>query len=420
MRSQFYLADTDYNKLIISLILIMKHIVIFIILFSWYSAEAQNIQKKLQTSFITVEEGGTISIPAGNFLFKKSLWLDGKNNITIIGAGMDKTILNFENQEEGAEGIKVTNATNILIEGLTVQNTKGDAIKTQDVEGITFKEVKAEWTGKPSKSNGAYGLYPVQCQKVLIDKCIAKGASDAGIYVGQSDQVIVRNSLAEYNVAGIEIENTTNAKVHDCIAQNNTGGILVFDLPGLQMQGATTQIFNNKILNNNYKNFAPKGNVVAFVPAGTGVLILAAENVEVFNNEIIENKSFGAAIASYYVTEKPIKDKNYNPYPRAIYFHNNVYKRSKKIPTLKNPIGILAFIKFGRKVPDIVYDGFINPDFLDKNGKVLEAFQICLKEDASFANLDIENGFKNISKDIKAHDCSKEVKPQINLVTKEK
>ncbi len=393
----------------------MKRALIYLFFFSCAFLEAQNIQKKIQTEFITVETGGTINIPAGTFHLKKSLWLDGKKDIKIIGAGMDKTILNFQDQEEGAEGIKITNASNILIEGLTVQNSKGDAIKTQDVEVISFIAVKTEWTGKPSKTNGAYGLYPVQCQKVLIDNCVAKGASDAGIYVGQSDQVIVKNSLAEYNVAGIEIENTTNAKVHDCIAQNNTGGILVFDLPGLQKQGATTQIFNNKILNNNYKNFAPKGNVVAFVPPGTGVLILAAENVEVFDNEIIENKSFGAAIASYYVTEKPIEDKKYNPYPRAIYFHNNVYKRSKQMPTLKNPIGKLAFIKFGRKVPDIVYDGIINPDYLDENGAVKEAFQICLKEDASFANLDIENGFKNISKDLGAHDCSQEIKPQIKI-----
>jgi len=397
----------------------MQRIVIIILLFCAFQIKAQNIQKKLQTEFITIEDGGIINIPAGNFLLKKSLWLDGKNNIKIMGAGMDKTILNFKDQDEGAEGIKVTNASNIIIEGLTVQNTKGDAIKTQDVEGVSFIEVKTAWTGKPSKNNGAYGLYPVQCQKVLIDNCVAIGASDAGIYVGQSDQVIVRNSLAEYNVAGIEIENTTNAKVYNCVAQNNTGGILVFDLPGLQMQGSTTQIFNNKILNNNYKNFAPKGNVVAFVPPGTGVLILAADNVEIFDNEIIENKSFGAAIASYFVTEKPIEDKEYNPYPRAIYFHGNTYKRSKKIPTLKNPIGKLAFIKFGRKVPDIVYDGIINPEFLDKNGEMMEAYQICLKEDASFANLDIENGFKNISRDITAHNCSKEVKPQINIITEQ-
>ena len=42
---------------------------------------------------------------------------------------------------------------------------------------------------------------------VLVDGVVAIGASDAGIYVGQSRNVVVKNSRAEYNVAGIEIGN---------------------------------------------------------------------------------------------------------------------------------------------------------------------------------------------------------------------
>ena len=85
--------------------------------------------------------------------------------------------------------------------------------------------------------NGAYGIYPVQSSHILIDSSVAIGAADAGIYVGQSSQIIVRNSRAEYNVAGIEIENSTFADVYDNVATNNTGGILVFDLPNLEIQG---------------------------------------------------------------------------------------------------------------------------------------------------------------------------------------
>jgi len=33
------------------------------------------------------------------------------------------------------------------------------------------------------------------------------------------------------NVAGIEIENCTDADVYENISTNNTGGVLVFDLP---------------------------------------------------------------------------------------------------------------------------------------------------------------------------------------------
>ena len=41
------------------------------------------------------------------------------------------------------------------------------------------------------------------------------GASDAGIYVGQSSQVVVRTSRAERNVAGFELENTKGAELYD-------------------------------------------------------------------------------------------------------------------------------------------------------------------------------------------------------------
>ena len=44
--------------------------------------------------------------------------------------------------------------------------------------------------------------------KNKIEHCIAIGASDAGIYVGQSNNIIVRNCEVFQNVAGIEIENS--------------------------------------------------------------------------------------------------------------------------------------------------------------------------------------------------------------------
>ena len=50
------------------------------------------------------------------------------------------------------------------------------------------------------------------------------------------------------------------------------------------------------------ENFAPKGNSVSDIPPGTGVMILAAHDVEVFENEIFDNKTVGTSIVSYYIT----------------------------------------------------------------------------------------------------------------------
>src|SRR5690606_11943798 len=151
---------------------------------------------KFQTQFIEVENNQVIELPEGVFQLSGTLSMDGKHGVTIRGKGMSKTILDFSNQVSGDEGIRVTNGSNIVIEDLTVQNTRGDGIKTQLVDGIEFIRTKAEWTRGPNSKNGGYGLYPVQCQRVLVDSCIARGASDAGIYVGQSHHIIVRNSIA--------------------------------------------------------------------------------------------------------------------------------------------------------------------------------------------------------------------------------
>lgn len=379
-----------------------KTLSLFIILLLSTAVFAQkDIQKKIQTQLIMAENGSTIVLDEGSFAFTASLSLEGKKNIIIKGKGKDKTILSFKGQTDGAEGIRVSNAENITIEDLTVQDSKGDAVKTMNVMGITFRNVKTEWLGEPKATNGAYGLYPVQCENVLIEGCEAIGASDAGIYVGQSKDIIVRKSRAYHNVAGIEIENSINAEVYENEATENTGGILVFDLPDLILKkGGNTKVYKNNIHHNNFPNFAPKGNIVAKVPDGTGVLILAANHVDIFDNQIINNKSMGVGVISYFTTENKIKDKEYYPYSEAVTIRDNNFERKKVKATGKGRFGqIYRFkLRFGRNVPHILWDGIVD----DKNPNPV----ICIKnnKNESFANMDVEHNFKNIS-----HDTSKVV-----------
>ncbi len=368
-------------------------------------------EKKLQRLFITATDNSTVELPEGTYQLNMSLWLDGKKNVLIKGKGMDKTILNFSNQLSGAEGIKITNSENITLQGITVQDTKGDAVKTQHVNGITFQQVKAEWTRGANSKNGAYGLYPVQCSNVLIDGCEARGASDAGIYVGQSKHIIVRNSKATENVAGIEIENSLYADVYDNEVTNNTGGILIFDLPDLvQKKGGYVRVYRNNVHHNNHINFAPKGNIVAKVPQGTGVMILATNHVDVFENKIINNITASTAIVSYYITENPIKDSSYYPYPTQINVFNNNYERERVRATGKGRMGKMYRFKlrFGKNVPHIQYDGIMDA----KNPA-----EICIRNNSnqSFANLDAENGFKQISRDASKHDCTLQPIPKVEL-----
>ncbi|GHB53056.1 parallel beta-helix domain-containing protein [Persicitalea jodogahamensis] len=368
------------------------------------TAARPDFQKKLQRQLILAEDGDTIRLDAGTFPISGTLSLEGKKDITLLGAGKDRTILSFKNQTEGAEGLRVSNAQNIVLQDFTVQDAKGDAIKTMNLDGVTFRRVKTEWTGEPKAENGAYGLYPVLCTNVLIEECEAIGASDAGIYVGQSKYIVVRNSRAYHNVAGIEIENSQMADVYDNEATENTGGILVFDLPDLvQKKGGNVRVFNNKIHNNNYPNFAPEGNIVASVPQGTGILVLATNDVEIFDNEIIGNNSLGTGVISYYLTEKPLTDSLYYPYPTRVSIHDNRYQRERVKYQGKGRLGLMFKYKlrFGRKVPDIIFDGILDKDHP-------EMTPICVRnnKNASFATLDAAHNFKQVSRDASPYDCT--------------
>lgn len=193
------------------------------------SAEAIEFQKRLQTQLIQAKPGDVIVIPAGIHEINRGLSLN-VSGVTLRGEGMDKSILSFRNQIQGAEGLLV-NASDFTIEDLAIEDTAGDGLKVNEGNNIIIRRVRTEWTNGPDEENGAYGIYPVQTENLLIEECVAIGASDAGIYVGQSDNVVVRNNRVEFNVAGIEIENTMNADVYGNVVTNNTGGILVFNMP---------------------------------------------------------------------------------------------------------------------------------------------------------------------------------------------
>ena len=356
-----------------------------------------DIQEKLQEALILAKPGDTIRLGEGFYSFSDGLSLD-VDEVKVVGAGMDKTVLSFAEQQSGAQGLLVT-SSKVILKDFAIEDAKGDALKVIGADGIYMVNIRTEWTGGPKSTNGAYGLYPVESKDVLIDGCVAIGASDAGIYVGQSENIIVRNSRAHYNVAGIEIENSYYADVYDNVASHNTGGILVFDLPDLPQQGGHhVRVFRNKAVDNDTDNFAPEGNIVGTVPAGSGLMVLANDNIEVFDNTFADNNSANVLILSYYITERAFEDENYDPFPESINVHNNKFDGGGTEPDSEPLIALQAIT--GQPIPDIVWDGAMIPN--QQANKVL-----CMRRNGEigFVNLDAGNGFVNPNFDSEVHNC---------------
>jgi len=334
----------------------------------------EGAQERLQEALIAAEPGDVVELSAGRFSLSDGLSLD-VNNVTVRGQGGLETILDFSGQQGAGEGLLVT-SDDVVLRDFAVENSKGDGIKSKGADRIVYHKLRVEWTGGPLATNGAYGIYPVESKDVLIDSVFVRGASDAGIYVGQSRNIVVRHSTAVENVAGIEIENSFDADVHDNIATHNTGGVLVFDLPNLpQMGGHNVRIFDNIIVNNMTPNFAPKGNIVANVPTGTGVMVMANRRVEIFDNVIGENGTTNIMIVGY---RFPFQDAKYDPLPREVSIWDNQHSRAGWDPKFRGGTEIAAAM--GGSFPAIFWDGAGGSEYMPIIQDEVPALSLGLKD----------------------------------------
>lgn len=371
------------------------------------SALAQNssdteFRKQLQVQLIKANPGDVIDLPAGKWSLGRPLSIN-KAGITLRGAGPSATILSFRKQLQGGEALTIGAVEGVTIENLAIEDAKGDGIKAKGCKELTLRNVRVEWTSGASEQNGGYGLYPVLCERVLIERSQVMGASDAGIYVGQSKDIIVRDNRVELNVVGIEIENSTNADVYGNQVTRNTGGILVINMPHLPVKfSRNTRVFDNHIHGNNTENFAPRGSVIARVPAGTGFMIIASDEVELFRNVIENNQSANAMVVSFAATGKPANDVAYDPYPQRVWIHHNRFTGGGDRPDSKNmPALNLGRIAAKGRLADILWDGVAPRE------PEAPRTELCISdnEDADFANIDLRGKRENYSTKMSPHDC---------------
>ncbi len=237
-----------------------------------------------------------IILGTGTYTFDNQVTIRNADDVTLIGQGMGTTTLDFGAVTTQVNGVDAV-GDRFHIEGLTILDARKDALRVEDSDVVTIRAVETTWSGGALSTNGAYGIYPVKCSNVLLEDSVASFASDAGIYVGQSENVIVRNNTAHDNVAGIEIENTQFADVYGNTAENNTGGLVVFDLPGNPIVGRDVWIHDNVVRTNNHANFAP-GGTVAQIPPGTGTFAMASRRVVLEDNTYDGNATVDIAIVS--------------------------------------------------------------------------------------------------------------------------
>lgn len=272
-----------------------------------------NPGESIQAAVDQARAGDTVLINYGTYHERVVVDL---NDITILGvpnAAGEYPILDGEG--ELTEAV-ISSGNDFEIGYLSVMNYTDNGVIAEGVTNVHMHHIYAENTG-------VYGLYPVQSTGVLIEYSEVIGANDAGIYAGQSADVVVRYNEVHENVLGIELENTVNGQVYENHTYNNTCGILIVLLPHLTSKvSLDTLVYDNVVENNNHVNFAKEGTTASIVPPGSGVALIAADKVEVYDNVITGNNTGGIGIFSITIafdkSELDIGDR-----PEHLYIHDN-------------------------------------------------------------------------------------------------
>jgi parallel beta-helix repeat protein len=278
--------------------------------------------------------------------YHETVYID-KDGIRLIGIVEGSRRATLHGEEVLNDAI-LFSGNNIVVEGFLITKYKGNAIMSQAGNNYEIRD-------NIIVDTGVYGIFPQLGTNGVVEHNVVSGIEDAAIYVGMSDNVHVAYNEVFDSVAGIEIENSRHAVVESNFVYNNTGGVLAFITPGLPIKTTYDVIIrNNWISGNNTPNFGAPGSTVGGIPAGTGIMIMAADDVVIEGNIITNNKTVGILSVDHNtaaqltnVTVDPEADPNSD---RLMILNNTMHNNGyETIPEIKGLM--LADLKTGN--PDI-------------------------------------------------------------------
>jgi parallel beta-helix repeat protein len=304
-----------------------------------------NDGESIQEAVRAAQPGTTIQVMPGNY--SETVYID-KDGIRLIGVIQESRRPVLDGEDKLNDAI-LFSGNNVVVENFTITRYKGNGIMSQAGNNWEIRNNLIIDTG-------VYGIFPQLGQNGVIEHNVVSGIEDAAIYVGMSDNVHVAHNDVFDSVAGIEIENSRHAVVEANRVYNNTGGILAFITPGLPIKTTFDVIIrNNFIVANNHVNFGAPGSTVAGIPSGTGILVMAADDVVIERNIIRDNKNAGILITDHGNATNVTVDPESDPNSDRIKILNNTMNNNGIDPVPEIRAYMLTELKTGN--PDIVRVG---------------------------------------------------------------
>lgn len=310
--------------------------------------EVKNGQS-IQDAVGKANPGDLIRVYPGKY--HETVYID-KDNISVQGVivkGEWPTLDGSLNGEKVLNDAFLYSGSNILIENFKITMYKGNGIMGQ--AGNNFL-IRNNWI----VDAGVYGIFPEFGTNGLIEHNVLSGIADAAIYVGMCDNIDVRHNEVYESVAGIEIENSRHCLVENNYTHDNTGGILAFITPGLPIKTCYDVIIrDNFVVNNNHPNFGKPGAIISMLPAGTGIIVMAADDVIIENNIVSGNDNTGIVITDLSFGSQLSKDPDSEPNPDRVVILDNVMFNNGNNPVADVKAAMAT--QFDDKGPDILAYG---------------------------------------------------------------
>ncbi|TQV85104.1 cytochrome-c peroxidase [Aliikangiella coralliicola] len=304
-----------------------------------------NDGESIQAAVNQAKAGDMVKVMPG--VYKETVYID-KDDITLTGVIVKGEWPVLDGEKKLNDAI-LYSGNNFTVENFKITHYKGNGVMGQAGNNFIIRNNMIIDTG-------VYGIFPEFGKNGIVEYNVLTGIEDAAIYVGMCDNIHVAHNQVFGNVAGIEIENSRHAIVENNFAHNNTGGILVFITPGLPIKTTYDVIIrDNFVIDNNHENFGAPGSIVAGIPKGTGILIMAGDEVTLQNNVITGNNNAGIIITDHGHAANLTLDPEAEPNSDKIAILDNVMYNNGNEPV--NEVKALMLTKLSNRGPDIIRVG---------------------------------------------------------------
>ncbi len=243
-----------------------------------------NPGEQIQDAVNQAQAGDSVRVMPG--LYQETVYID-KDDVALIGVIIDgeRAILDG-GEKELHDGI-IASGHGVNIEGFHVRNYRSNGITTQGANNYRIHNNIVE-------NIHLYGIFPQFGKNGLVSQNITSNTSDAGIYVGISENVDIIANEAFDNALGIEAENSHNILIEANYVHDNAVGIPVVIFPGMQTKtSADVIVRNNMVINNNSTLFERSA-----MKTGRGITVTAVDRVTIEGNIIKGNSTCAVCINS--------------------------------------------------------------------------------------------------------------------------